>query len=274
VVAAGVNSTLGRLVKDLDLAYKPPRITKTIIREYLLGEETIQECLGNAMHVFLLDIPGLEFAAVIPKGDYVTICMLGEDIDKELFDLFLDSPEVKSCMPPDWHLSQFACQCLPRMNVGPAEVPYSDRIVFIGDSGVTRLYKDGIGGAYRTAKAAAATAIFHGVGAEDFEKHYWPACQAISTDNSIGRIIFAVTHQIQHRRFAREAVLRMTASEQSKKGHQRRMSMILWDMFTGSAPYRDIFLRTFHPAYLIHFLWSITLSLLPFSRLNGRKDQS
>jgi flavin-dependent dehydrogenase len=274
VVAAGVNSTLGRLVKNLDLAYEPPRVTKTIIREYLLGEETIQERLGNAMHVFLLDLPGLEFAAVIPKGDYVTVCMLGEDIDKELFDTFLDSPEVKSCMPPDWHLSQFACQCLPRMNVGPAMVPYSDRIVFIGDSGVTRLYKDGIGGAYRTAKAAAATAVFHGVGAEDFEKHYWPACQAISTDNSIGRIMFAVTHQIQHRRFAREAVLRMTASEQSKEGHQRRMSMILWDMFTGSAPYRDIFLRTFHPAYLIHFLWSITLSLLPFSRLNGHNDQS
>lgn len=266
VVAAGVNSTLGKLIKGLDLPYKPPRVTKTIIREYRLGAETIQEQLGNAMHVFLLDIPGLEFAAVIPKGDYVTICMLGEDIDKDLFETFLDSPEVKACMPPEWLMNQFACQCLPRMNVGPAEFPYDDRIVFIGDCGTTRLYKDGIGGAYRTAKAAATTAVFHGVSSADFEKYYWPACKSIANDNSIGRFIFGVTHQIQHRRFARKAVLNMTASEQLKEGHQRRMSMILWDMFTGSAPYRDIFMRTLHPAYLTSFLWSLTVSLWPFTR--------
>ena len=53
----------------------------------------------------------------------------------------------------------------------------------IGDCGVTRLNKDGIGAAYRTAKAAARTAIFEGVSAEDFRKHYWPVCQAISGDN-------------------------------------------------------------------------------------------
>jgi len=33
------------------------------------------------MHVFLLDIPRLEFAAIIPKGDYATVCLLGEDIE-------------------------------------------------------------------------------------------------------------------------------------------------------------------------------------------------
>jgi flavin-dependent dehydrogenase len=38
VVAAGVNSTLGKMIKGLDLPYQPPRVTKTIIREYRLGE--------------------------------------------------------------------------------------------------------------------------------------------------------------------------------------------------------------------------------------------
>ena len=36
------------------------------------------------MHVFLLDIPRLEIAALIPKGDYVTLAMLGEEIDDDL----------------------------------------------------------------------------------------------------------------------------------------------------------------------------------------------
>jgi hypothetical protein len=43
------------------------------------------------MHVFLLDIPRLEFAALIPKGDYVTLCLLGDDIDEELMDRFFSS---------------------------------------------------------------------------------------------------------------------------------------------------------------------------------------
>ena len=263
VVAAGVNTVLGKLFEDVDLAYKPPRVTRTVIREYKLGAENIEKYLGNAMHVFLLDIPRLEFAAIIPKGDYVTICMLGEDIDQELFETFLQAPEVTGCMPPDWRLEQFACQCLPAMNVGPAHRPYGDRVVFIGDCGVTRLYKDGIGGAYRTAKAAAATAIFHGIAAEDFEKYYQPACRRLNNDNAIGRVIFAVTGLIQSHRFARQAVLRMTIDEQRKKGKNRRMSMILWDMFTGSASYRDIFLRTLHPVYLLRLGWYILVSLLP-----------
>jgi flavin-dependent dehydrogenase len=266
VIAAGVNTILDKFHSNVDLTYEPPRVTRTIIREYKLGAENIEKHLGNAMHVFLLDVPNLEFAAIIPKGDYVTICMLGKNIDKELLRTFLEAPEVIACMPPDWQPDRYSCQCLPVMNVGAASHPYGDRVVFIGDCGVTRLYKDGIGGAYRTAKAAAATVIFHGIGAENFEAHYWPACRRLRNDNAIGRLIFAVTHLIQGNRFARRAVLRMTVEEQEKAGNQRRMSMILWDMFTGSAPYRDIFLRTLHPAYLLRLGWHLAVSLLPSTK--------
>jgi len=144
--------------------------------------------------------------------------------------------------------------------------PYGDRFVVIGDSGVTRLYKDGIGGAYRTAKAAASTVVFHGIADEDFESHFMPACDTLNKDNGIGRFIFGVTHIIQRVRFARRAVLRMTEDEQYKKGQTRRMSMILWDMFTGSAPYRDIFMRTLNPLYLIKLGWTLAISIVPISR--------
>ncbi len=263
-VATGVNTTALKLFEDMELPYQPPGSVKTFIREYLLGEEIIENHLGSSMHVFLLNIPRLKFAAVIPKGDYVTVCLLGEDIDKALFEAFLDSPEVKQCMPPGWQLEQFACQCLPRMNVRGAIQPFGNRIVFIGDSGVNRLYKDGIGGAYRAAKAAASTAIFQGVSEEDFRRHYWPTCNRIDNDNTLGRIVYFVIGQIQNWRFARRAVLRMTAREQEQSGELRRMSMVLWDMFTGSAPYREIFLRTLHPAYLSRFVWELVVSLLSF----------
>lgn len=263
-VAAGVNTATLKLFKELDLAYQPPSTTKTFIREYYLGAETIEKQLGSSMHVFLLDIPRLEFAAVIPKGDYVTVCLLGEAIDKELYSKFLNSPEVKNCMPDGWAYEEFACQCMPRMNVGKAIQPFDNHIVFLGDAGITRLYKDGIGGAYRAAKAAASTAVFHGVSVEAFRKHYLPSITLIDRDNGFGKVIFLVTGIIKKLRFARRAVLQMTAKEQTKK-HNRRMSVILWDMFTGSAPYKDIFIRTINPLYLAGMIWNILLALWPFN---------
>ena len=219
-----------------------------------MGEELLGKYMGSSMHIFLLDIPRLEFAALIPKGDYLSVCLLGENIDRQLTRSFLDSREVKHSLPPDRSLDLAACQCSPRINIKGAIQPYADRVVFIGDAGVSRLYKDGIGAAFRTAKAAATTVIFEGISASKFSKFYWPTCEAIERDNTIGKMIFAITRQIQKRQFARVAVIKMINHEQNKKGKYRRMSMLLWDLFTGSATYREIFIRAFHPFLFFVFL--------------------
>ncbi len=255
VAATGINTAAPKLFEDLGIAYKPPRTTKTYLCEFCLGGETIKKHLGNSMHVFLLNIPRLEFAAFIPKGEFVTGCLLGEDIDKALILSFLNSPQVRECLPPGWQPPQDFCHCSPRINIRSAIQPFADRVVFVGDCGATRLYKDGIGAAYRTAKAAAKTAIFEGISAEDFRRHYWPVCRGISIDNQIGKFIFTVTRQIQKTAFLRRGVWRMVSQEQRNGGRQQRMSSVLWDTFTGSAPYRHVLLRALHPAFLGHFLW-------------------
>jgi len=125
---------------------------------------------------------------------------------------------------------------------------------------------DGIGAAYRTARAAARTAIFEGISAADFQKHYWPVCRAISADNRIGKILFLVSRQIRQVRAARRGVLSMVSREQQQASRPQRMSMILWDIFTGSAPYRNILLRTFLPAFIAGFLWDSLIGLLPVKK--------
>ncbi len=142
--------------------------------------------------------------------------------------------------------------------------PYADRIVFIGDSGVSRLFKDGIGAAYRTAKAAATTAIFQGVSSRSFNRYYAPLCNGIRQDNSIGKVIFMGTREIQRRSFDRRGVLRMVSKEQSEGRTHRPMSTVLWDIFAGSASYREIFLRTLQPAFIGRFLWEILAGMLSF----------
>lgn len=263
VGAVGVNTTALKLFRGLEFGYQPPQTTKTFICEFSLGYEMVQKYFGNSMHVFLLNIPRLEFAALVPKDDNVTMVLLGKEIDKELVQSLLDAPEVKRCFPPGWDNKGFPCQCFPEINIKSALKPYADRVVLIGDCATTKLYKNGIGAAYSTAKAAATTAIFKGVSNEDFRQHYWLACKAIINDNKIGEVVFTATRVIQGLRFARRGVLFMTSREQQKKGLHPRMSMVLWDTFTGSTPYWDILLRTIHPFFLIRFLWGIIIGFMP-----------
>ena len=261
VGAVGVNTRALEIFAGLEYDYQPPQTTQTYICEFPLGRDLVQKYVGNAMHVFLLDLPRLEFAALIPKGDNVTVCLLGREIDKDLVQTFLDSPEVKRCLPPDWHAPPRLCHCAPRINIRSAVQPYRDRMVMIGDCGVTKLFKDGIGAAYRTAKAAATTAVFEGIASADFQKHYEPVYRSIETDNAIGKAVFAVSRQFQKRRFACRAMLDMAAEEQEREGERRLMSGVLWDTFTGSASYRDIALRFAKPDFFLRFLGFLGSSL-------------
>ena len=217
------------------------------------------------MHVFLLDIPRLEFAALIPKGDYATLCLLGENIDEQLIDRFFSAPEVRNCFR-DGVIPAHVCHCYPRINVKTTRPPFGNRLVMIGDSGATRLYKDGIGAAYRTAKAAARTAVFHGVSAEDFREHYWPVCRKIDVDNSVGKFVFWVSSLVQGARFVRRGLLRMVEREQRQSAAPRRMSAVLWDLFTGSESYTNVFLRTLHPGYVTGLLRDLVAGNLPGRR--------
>lgn len=274
VVAVGVNSPALKLFQDLDFGYKPPETTKTYICEYYLGHEGVGHNLGSSMHTFLLKIPRLEFAAIIPKGSYATVCMLGNKIDKDLVQAFLNDPAVRKNFPSDWDSEKGACQCSPRMNLSAAKIPYAERIVFLGDCGVSRLYKDGIGAAYRTAKAAARTALFAGVSAGDFKGHFWPTCKSLKNDNAIGKLIFLIIGQLQKVKLTRKTILRMVKREQEREREKRRMSTVLWDMFTGSAPYKEVFFRTLHPLFLMEFFRCFAVELWPFKKRSTIEEAS
>jgi len=261
VVATGINSNLLRTLEEGVEAYRRPRTVPAYICEFELGRETIRELLGSSMHVFLLDLPRLEFAALIPKDDIVTLCLLGEGIDAELVQAFLDAPEVRRCFPPSADLPARVCNCAPLLNVRGPRRPYADRLVFVGDAGVTRLYKDGIGAAYRTAKSAAATAVFQGVSAEAFHRYFGRTSRRIARDNAIGKMIFACNGQLRRHRLSRRAILRMVLEEQSGPGERRHLSQVLWDLFSGSAPYREVLVRTLHPGFVVGLIRHVWCSL-------------
>ena len=266
VAAVGINSSGVKLLQDAGIRYQGPVITKAFISEILLGPDRVKELFGDAMHVFLLGIPRLEFAALIPKGAYITMCMLGDEINQELANQFFAHPQVRQCLPSDWSPEELACKCLPKLNVGAPKVLFTDRLLLVGDCGVSRLYKDGIGAAYRTAKACAATAVYQGVSKDCFEKFYLPACRRLKRDNRLGKLMFSGAVVFRRLGFLRRAMLDMIRKEQAASPSRGAMSSMVWDLFTGSAPYGDILLRGFHPGFVLSFMLRCVSAL--FS--NGR----
>lgn len=274
VGAIGVNTPSLELFEKLGFGYKKPGTRKTANMEFELGADYINTELGNSMHAFLLDLPKLEFAAIIPKGDYVTTCLIGDDIDSEFVNSFVKIPTVAKYLAGHQEQKSAACRCAPLASMGDAVHPFGDRVLMLGDCGMTRLNKDGIGSAYRVAKAAAVAALFRGISSDDFTKGYWPICQAITRDNRYGKIIYWAVGIIKKNRFLTRAVMRMARWEQTKDNRQRRISRVLWDMFTGSAPYRDVFYRCLHPAFIGRLIWSIFVDYKQVHPVVNRQEES
>ena len=262
VGAVGLNANALDIFESICPSFVPPETTKTYISEFKMEPELIDKHFGNSMHVFLLNLPHIKFGALIPKGRFVTLVLLGSDINKEIASSFVNSEAVRKLFPPDINLDDITpCKCFPSINVKGAKLAYDDRVVLVGDSASSKLYKNGVGAAYITGKAAANTAVFNGISAAAFKKHYQPVCSNLERDNVLGKFIFSVTGIIQKSHLLKSAMLGLVIKEQGKKNQNRRMSSVLWDTFTGSAAYKNIFLRFMNPLLLIPFIWSIIKSM-------------
>ncbi|MBI5374023.1 MAG: hypothetical protein HZA77_01200 [Candidatus Schekmanbacteria bacterium] len=253
VGAFGVNSVSSAIFESAGFGYKKPETTTASISEFHLGKEKVREYFGSSIHLFLLPIKDIKFAAIIPKVEHVTVCILGREVNKETVQNFLSHPSVKKVLHEEV-LTEQSCMCFPKMNVSAAKNPFTDRVVVIGDSGSARLYKDGIGAAYTTGKAAAKTAILYGVGRNDFRKYFSSACKGINTDNLYGKFLFGVTDTLRERLILCEGVMETLRKEQAFNGEPKRLSSILWDMFTGNELYKNIFFNSLHPKMNVRLL--------------------
>jgi hypothetical protein len=87
-------------------------------------------------------------------------------------------------------------------------------------------------------------------------------------------VVFAVVRRLQAWRFARRAVLRLAAREQRSPGLPPRMSTVLWDTFSGSASYREILMRSLHPALLVRLALELIAAALPSKRRDLFSDEA
>jgi hypothetical protein len=113
--------------------------------------------------------------------------------------------------------------------------------------------------------------VFEGVSERAFRDHYLPVCRSIQGDNRIGHYAFILTRIAQRLRLMRRAILSIAISEQHG-GRRARLSGILWDIFSGSAPYSDIFRRMFDPMLILHGVAAMPGVLVAAARGSGGRS--
>lgn len=171
--------------------YRPPRALASIVTKYHPGQAGMVQ-FGTLIHAFLPAHPRIEFGAVTPKGNHLTINIAGSAVDVSLMRTFLDLPAVRAVLPNlaeagvyDPNDLRFFKGRFPR---SLARGYYGDRFVVVGDAaGLVRAFKGkGVTTAVLTGIRAAETILKEGISKRAFYRHYRGANQDIIADLPYG----------------------------------------------------------------------------------------
>jgi flavin-dependent dehydrogenase len=229
VLATGVNT---RSPLDRAFNYEPPPIQVMAQDEVLRPLDWNDSCVS----VYFRNPPSLIFGALVPKGDYLNISLLGHNLSTEAVPEFLEAQRLAASMR-----TGSLCGCTSRIAVGSARGFCGDRWVAVGDAAVTHLYKDGIGSAYHTAERAMQVAVGQGISAADFRRGYLPFCRSVARDNFFGQILFKLWGFTLRTSPLLQAWRRAMESEAGLRPDKRIHSRVLWGMLSGGEAYRKLF---------------------------------
>jgi hypothetical protein len=172
-IATGINAHYGlpdradaliASMKQLNPSFVPGKSRKALIFELDVGQDFIERNMNREIYFIEYGSKHLaiEHTALIPKGRFLTVAMIGRCIDqadlprdsRRIIHEFLTLPQVDR-MLPGIAAAPYACICAPRMTVGAAASPFGDRFAVIGDAVGSRLNKDGLYSAQVTAGSLA-----------------------------------------------------------------------------------------------------------------------
>ncbi len=172
--------------------YRPPETISSVVTRFHPGPHAMAN-FGNHIHAFLRFYPGIEFGAVTPKDDHLTINIAGKAVTDEMMSVFLEWPEVRAVLPD---LDQARTADPGDLQVFKGRFPcslagryYGDRYVVIGDAaGLVRAFKGkGVTSAVVTGMRAAEAILQAGLSARAFADDYVVANRDITGDLVYGQ---------------------------------------------------------------------------------------
>ncbi len=172
--------------------YRPPEALSSIVTRLHPGPEGMTT-FGPRIHAFLSGSPHIEFGAVTPKDDHLTINIAGSAVTDEQLAGFLRWPQVRAVLPNFGRAGQLDPTDLKvykgRFPSSLAHRYYGDRYVLVGDAaGLVRAFKGkGVTSAVLTGMRAAETIFQVGISESAFAQHYAVANRDITGDLLYGQ---------------------------------------------------------------------------------------
>lgn len=241
VGAFGVNSVITR---KLAAGYVPPRTWHTVQAEVPADNEFIVGRLRNRIHIVPARGRTIRFLAITPKDNFLTLTGIGEhvriaDLERER----AENPVLSGLLPPE---ANVLCHCHPKVPVGIAQNPFSDRFAIVGDAFISRYLKNGIESSYETARILAEGILRFGISEKALRNHFHRTCiRQFRYDNLWGKVLFGIYEGVLRKGRFSDALLKcVTDGTAGQKGSQAH---ILWSVFAGDAPYREIAREAFAP---------------------------
>ena len=175
--------------------YRQPDFLNTVITRFYPGKEFMQS-MGSIIHAFLLSHPGLEFGAVTPKGEHISINIAGRKVSSHIMMEFLRSAPVQRFLPPHQRREKPLNYFKGKFPIAPARNLFGDRYVTIGDAaGLMRPFKGkGINSAINTGIYSARSIMRHGVSKQAFAENFYQDCSELTEDLPYGRAVRILTN--------------------------------------------------------------------------------
>lgn len=250
VGAFGLDEGTGALFRR-QVGYRPPKALSSVVTKYHPGDEGMAAFGSQYIHAFLPAHPRIEFGAVTPKGNHLTINIAGEEVDATLMARFLHDPEVRAVLPnvdrprEPLHDLRFFKGRFPR---SLAHRYYGERYVMVGDAaGLVRAFKGkGVTSAVQTGIRAAEVILRHGISHAAFERHYRAANRDITHDLPYGQFVRLLTIHA-----ARWGLMKPVVRAADSRPE---LQSALFGAVSGYDPYANVLRRVLRPTALMAIL--------------------
>lgn len=232
--------------------YRQPKFLSSVVTKIHPGTEAVDK-FGYYIHAFLpSSLSGIEFGAITPKGNHLSVNVAGLKVNAEMMDKFLQLPVVKQVLPERINKIQPELYYFKgKFPTLPAKGFIGDRYVMIGDaSGLNRPFKGkGINSAVITGIKAAETMVNAGISREAF-KEYLTSCCELTDDIPYGRGL----------RFSANLTKRFAFMDNiiSLAEQEPALKKVLFNIVSGQETYK----KTWHEAGRFTFFLKIGLKAL------------
>ena len=270
-------------VKRLNPSFVPGKARKALIFELDVGEDFLKRNLNRETYFIEYGSKhlALEHTAIIPKGRFLTVAMIGKCIDqavlprdsRKIIHEFLTLPQVDRILP-GIAAAPLACACAPKMTVATATSPFGNRFAIIGDAVGSRLNKDGLYSAHATASQLAQAVLHEGIDQRSLARGYGKTVKWLVADNRFGRIVFAVSRIAFSMPVLSRVVYQAFATEYKVHDERSRpLSAMLWKIASGMTDYQEVLREMcgYHVLRSVFVGAVVTLRNVAFELLLGTK---